>query len=102
MAGWRWPAPTRRMARWRPGCGLPGLAYGQGAGSRGPGRPAIAELSASLADRREWLADKPDNAERQRALMVGLQRAGRCAVGHRAEGRGLCAYVGEAGGMMQP
>ena len=48
------------------------LAYGEALAGAGHTDAAIAELSASLADRRQWLAEQPDNAERRRALVVGL------------------------------
>ncbi len=75
-------------------------AYGQALTGAGQTEAAIAELSASLADRREWLADKPDNAERQRALIIGLQALADAvsAAGRKAE---ACAMLGEAGGMVQ-
>jgi hypothetical protein len=76
------------------------LAYGQALAAAGRVDPAIGELTASLADRREWLADKPDNAERQRALVVGLNSL--AAVLHMA-GRDVeaCASYGESGSMLQ-
>ena len=76
------------------------LAYGQALLAAGQVEPAIAELSGSLAGRREWLADKPDNAERQRALIIGLQTLADAlgVAGRRAE---ACALLGEATGMVQ-
>lgn len=76
------------------------LAFGQALAAAGPSEAAIAELSASLADRREWLADNPGNAERQRALIVGLNALADVfgAAGRSAE---ACAAYGESGAMME-
>ncbi len=75
------------------------LAYGQALAAAGQTGPAIAELSASLADRRRWLAGKPDNAERQRALLVGLNALADVfgEAGRRAE---ACVLYDEAGGVI--
>ncbi len=75
------------------------LAYGQALAAAGSSETAIAELSASLAERREWLADNPGNAERQRALIVGLNALADVlgAAGRSAE---ACAAWGESGAMM--
>ncbi len=76
------------------------LAYGQALTAARQVAPAIAELSASLADRREWLADKPGSAERQRALIIGLQALADAlaASQRRAE---ACAILTEARAMIQ-
>ncbi|MGL6044362.1 MAG: hypothetical protein ACRC1J_10590, partial [Sandaracinobacteroides sp.] len=70
------------------------LAYGQGLAGAGRIEPAIAELASSVADRRAWLADKPDNAERRRALVIGLQAMADVLgdAGRKAE---ACALLGE-------
>jgi hypothetical protein len=75
-------------------------AYGQALTGAGQTGAAITELSASLADRREWLADKPDSAERQRALIIGLQALAEAlaAAGRPAE---ACAMLGESDAMVQ-
>jgi hypothetical protein len=75
------------------------LAYGQGLAAAGRIDPAIAELAASVADRRAWLADKPGNAERQRALVVGLQAMADVfgLAGRKAE---ACALLGEVDAML--
>ena len=48
------------------------LSYGEGLAEVGRAPDAIAELRRSLADRRVWLAGRPDRAEAQRSLVVGL------------------------------
>ena len=100
--GWKAMAQGR-SARWRGGvlgADCPNSPTGRRLLAAGRSKPAIAELSASLAGRREWLADKPDNAERQRALIIGLQTLADALgiAGRRAE---ACALLGEAGGMVQ-
>lgn len=76
------------------------LSYGEALAGAGQTGAAVAELSASLADRRAWLAQKPDNAERQRALIVGLNGLGDAlgAAGRRGE---ACALFGEAQGLVK-
>ncbi len=76
------------------------MAYGQALAAAGRTDPAVAELAASLADRRAWLADKPGNAERQRSLTIGLQSMSDVLgqVGRSAE---ACALLAEIDGMMQ-
>ena len=76
------------------------LAYGQGLLAAGQVEQAIAQLSASLAGRREWLADRPANAERQRALIIGLQALAD-ALGLASRQPEACAMLKEAGAMVQ-
>ncbi len=75
------------------------LAYGEALAGAGRNEAAIAELSASLADRRNWLAERPDNAERRRQLVVGLNALGDvfAGAGRRAE---ACAAYGESSAMV--
>jgi serine/threonine-protein kinase len=75
------------------------LAYGQGLAAAGQTGPAIAELATSVAERRVWLADNPGNAERQRALVIGLQAMADVfgLAGRTAE---ACALLAESDGMM--
>ena len=76
------------------------MAYGQGLLAAGQVEQAIAQLSASLAGRREWLADRPANAERQRALIIGLQALAD-ALGSASRQPEACAMLKEAGAMVQ-
>ena len=45
------------------------LSYGQALGKAGNMRGAITELSRSVAERRTWLQQMPDNADRRRMLL---------------------------------
>ena len=76
------------------------LAYGEALAGAGQSAAAVAELSASLADRREWLAQQPENAERRRALVVGLNALADAlaAAGRAAE---ACGLYSESGAMIQ-
>jgi hypothetical protein len=76
------------------------LSYGEGLAGAGQREAAIAELSQSLADRRAWLAAKPGDAERQRALVVGLNALADAlaAAGRRGE---ACGLIGEARAMTE-
>jgi hypothetical protein len=75
------------------------LAYGQGLAADGQAEAAVAELASSVADRRAWLADNPANAERQRALVIGLQAIADVfgSAGRSAE---ACALLAEIDGML--
>lgn len=75
------------------------LSYGEALAAAGQTGAAVTELSASLADRRAWLAGLPGNAERQRALIVGLNGLGDAlaAAGRRGE---ACGLIGEARGVV--
>lgn len=75
------------------------LAYGQGLTAAGRHDAAIAELAASLRDRREWLADAPGSAERQRAVVIGIQ-AMADAVGIAGRRGEACGLLSEAGAIM--
>jgi hypothetical protein len=48
------------------------ISYGQALSAAGRSGDAIAELGASVADRRLWLAAQPVSNERRRAVVVGL------------------------------
>ncbi len=73
-------------------------SYGEALAHAGRTTAAIDELSLSLAGRRAWLAGQPDNAERRRALIVGLVPLGNAlaTAGRRGE---ACALYSEAAAM---
>ncbi len=48
------------------------MSYGEALAGAGRTDAAVTELASSLADRRTWLAAEPANAERRRALIVGI------------------------------
>lgn len=84
------------------------LSYGEGLRVAGRTAAAIAELSQSVADRRAWAAALPASAERQRALVVGLNAladvlaaAGRQgeACGVAAEAQAVVARMAAAGAL---
>lgn len=74
------------------------LAYGQALAGAGHVDTAVAELAASLGDRREWLAERPEDTERRRSLVVGLNELAQVlvAAGRRSE---ACALSVEASAM---
>ena len=72
------------------------LSHGEALRAAGQPAAAIAELAATLADRRLWLADRPDSPERQRGLVTGLNAlADALAVTGRAGE--ACPLLAEAG-----
>jgi hypothetical protein len=68
------------------------LSYGEALNAAGQSEAAIAELSASLAERRALLALHPEVTEAQRGLVVGLNAF--------ADALGSAGRVGEACGLL--
>jgi hypothetical protein len=71
------------------------LSYGEALGGAGQHDAAIIELGISVAERRAAIAAQPGNADRQRALLAGLDGLARVEVGAGRFGR-ACAHYGEA------
>lgn len=71
------------------------LAYGEGLSHAGQHDAAIAELAATVADRRAALAGQPGNADRQISLLTGLGALA-SALGEGKRLAEACAMLGEA------
>jgi tetratricopeptide (TPR) repeat protein len=71
------------------------LAYGEGLSQAGQHGPAIAELAASVAERRTALAAVPANVDRQLSLLTGLGALA-AALGDGGRRAEACATLGEA------